>query len=72
MNLNLAELDTYALRNELRRIAEVFPMEDLNRSEIMAMIYVMQSIIDRINDVVDRNPAPVLTLRHGKRSTAAR
>lgn len=63
----LDNLDTLALVEELREVAAELPVDDMNRSELLALIYLMRAVINRVNDFDDRHPAPLLTLRRGKR-----
>lgn len=55
-------LDMNAVIEEMERVAASLPVEVLLRSEALALTHLMQAIIDRVNDIDDRHPAPVLTL----------
>lgn len=65
---NLDDLDTHELHKVLVETAAELPTDDVSRTETLALIFQIRAIIDRIKDVDDRHPAPVLTLHAERRS----
>ncbi len=64
---NLDDLDTHELHKVLVETAAELPTDDVSRAETLALIYQIRAIINRVNDINDRHPAPVLTLHSGGR-----
>lgn len=59
---NLDDLDTHELHKVLVETASALPTDDVSRTEALALIYQIRAIINRVKEVNDRHPAPVLTL----------